>query len=199
MSKVLIILGSALAVVIPIAIHIRNVSWGDSSLTAALFPVFGLLAFTLLWLHAISGVFEEWLRERFNFDSFIHWSALVILISIILHPLLLLILVRFNIEAILTSIRNPWILAGVTGLTLLLTYDIGKALKRHDFFVRHWNKILIISNIGFILIFFHSLNIGHTLQTGFMRELWIFYGVTAILALIYTYGFKRFLAQKRPE
>lgn len=189
MNKKFVILCAILAVGIPVFYYINNVSWANSSL-ASHFPLFGLIAFTLLWLHAISGVFEEWLRAQFDFDSFVHWTSWVIFISIILHPLLLLILVGFDIKAILVATSNPWILAGISGLLLLLTYDIGRALMKYNFFEKHWNKILIISNIGFIFIFFHSLNIGQTLQGGFMRGLWIFYGVTAIAAITYTYGVK---------
>lgn len=216
MIKKLIILGATLAVLTPIFAYIRNVSWGESlpageagSLIAGIFPIFGLLAFTLLWLHSISGVFEEWLRTQFDpprlaeasrgeagFDAFVHWTALVILVSIILHPLLLLVVIRFNLELILSSLHLP-IWFGIIGLTLLLTYDIGKILKKkYNFFARHWTKVLIVSNIGFILTFFHSLLIGSLLQSGFMRGLWIFYGVSAICALIYTYAIKPFLKQK---
>jgi hypothetical protein len=191
MTKKLIVAGAVLAVIVPIWVHIRNVAWGESSLIAALFPIFGLLAFTLLWLHSISGVFEEWLRERFNFDAFVHYTALTILISMLLHPLLLLMILDFNIAGIWAG--GTGIRLGIIGLFLLLTYDIGKALKKYHFFSRNWNAILIVSNIGFILTFFHSLKIGSDLQSGFMRGLWIFYGVTAILAIIYTYGIKRFI------
>ncbi len=86
---------------------------------------------------------------------------------------------------------------GILGFLLLITYDVGKALKRYDFFVRHWNKILVVSTIGYILTFLHSLMLGSDLQRGFLRGLWIFYGTTAILATIYTYGLKRFI--KRAE
>jgi len=195
MTKKFIILGATLAVLAPILVHIRNVSWAISSLDALLmnlFPIFGLIAFTLLWLHSISGVFEEWLRERFNFDSFVHWTALVILVSMILHPLLLLILVRFDFGAIFGT-WNTGIMLGLLGLILLLTYDIGKALKSYEFFSRNWNKILVISTIGFLLTFFHSLMVGSDLQSGWLRWLWIFYGVTAIVSTIYTYGMKRYL------
>lgn len=195
MAKRLIILGAALAVLIPILAHIRNVSWGETSLIQALFPVFGLLAFTLLWLHSISGVFEEWLRERFDFDAFIHWTALAIFASIILHPLLLLILIKFQVMLLFQG-PSLAIWLGIIGLVLLLTYDIGKALKKREFFSRHWTAILIISNIGFILTFFHSLMIGSDLQSGFMRYLWFFYGVSAILAIIYTYAVKPFIGVK---
>ena len=185
--KPLVVLFALVAVLLPQWIHIRNVSW-DAALLPNIFPIFGLLAATLLWLHAISGAFEEWLRERFDFDAFVHWTALAILVSIILHPLLFLILIDFNLGVIFSSI--PLIL-GMIAFLLLITYDIGKALKRHSFFVRHWRKILIISNIGFLLTFIHALEVGSDLQEGFMRGLWIFYGITALLAIIYTYGIKK--------
>jgi len=190
MIKKLVVLGAILAVITPILAHIRNVSWGESSLTQAIFPIFGLLAFTLLWLHAISGAFEEWLRERFNFDAFVHWTALTILVSILLHPLLLLILIKFQVMMLFQG-PSLAIWLGIIGLALLLTYDIGKLLKKRQFFEKNWRAILIISNIGFILTFFHSFMLGSDLQTGFMRYLWAFYGTTAILALIYTYVIKR--------
>lgn len=197
MIKKLVILGATLAVLAPIAVHVRDVPWGNSSLIAALFPVFGLLAFTLLWLHAMSGVFEEWLRARFDFDAFVHYTSLIILASIILHPLLLLIIAQFNVLAIFAPGEHQLALfLGLFGLLLLLTYDIGKALKKHEFFSKNWNAILIISNIGFILTFFHSLMLGSDLQSGPLRVLWIFYGTTAILGIIYTYGIKRFLLRE---
>jgi hypothetical protein len=188
MNKKLITLGAALAVLAPIVAHIRNVSWGESSLIAAIFPIFGLLAFTLLWLHAISGVFEEKLREILDFDAFVHWTASLILFSMLAHPLLLLILIKFKISLLF----NDDIALGALGLLLLLSYDFFKPFKKSGSFSRHWNKILIVSNIGFVLTFFHSLELGSDLQTGFMHSLWLFYGVTAILALIYTYAVKPF-------
>jgi len=166
---------------------------------ANIFPIFGLIAFTLLWLHSISGAFEEYLRERFGnvrFDAFVRWTAMIILVSIILHPLLLLVLIDFNLP-ILFSGDSTGIYLGIIGLALLLTYDIGKALKRYQFFSRNWRGILIISNIGFILTFFHSLKLGSDLQSGGAKILWIFYGVTAIPAIIYTYAVKPFLSRNK--
>ena len=140
--------------------------------------------------HAISGVVEPWLRKHFVFDRFVHITVTSILISIILHPLLLLASLGFHFSSIfLYGERYIW--SAIIGWCLLITYDIGKALKRYNFFVRNWNKILIISTIGFLLTFFHSLNVGGDLQSGTLRVVWIFYGTTAILATIYTYGIKR--------
>ncbi len=180
------------AVLFPLWIWFRNLgSLGTVSSVTFLFPAFGLIAFSVLWLHAISGVFEPWLRKHFDFDRFVRYTSLIVLISIILHPLLLLFRFNLNLKAILSNYEADDIMLGIVGWLLLITYDIGKPLKRYDFFSRNWNNILLISTIGFLLIFFHSLSLGSDLQTGVLRILWIFYGVTAILATIYTYGIKR--------
>jgi hypothetical protein len=195
LKKWLIIFGACLAVILPIAIHIKDASWENSSLIANVFPIFGLMASTLLWLHAISGVFEEWLRKHFDFDAFVYWTALLILVSIISHPLLLLILIRFNIVDLIAE-HPQGISLGIVGFVLLITYDLGKFFRKYDLFVHHWNKILVVSTIGYLLTFVHSLLLGSDLQGGFLRGLWIFYGATAVLATIYTYGLKRFLVEK---
>jgi len=189
-----IILFGWITVLYPIWLRLQSVPWAlDSSLAANLFPFFGLIAFTLLWLHALSGAFEPFLRKHINFDRFVHITSTTILISILLHPLLLLVSLRFNIPNLFFYYGVKFVLLGIFGWVLLLTYDIGKALKRYEFFTKHWNNILIISNIGFVITFFHSLYLGSDLQSGFLRTLWIFYGITAIIALIYTYAIKPWL------
>lgn len=189
-----IILFGCLAVLYPLWVRFKTLHFAfDTTLLPNIFPLFGLAAFSLLWLHTISGVFEPWLRKHIDFDRFVHLTSILILWCIILHPLLLLISVNFNTSDIYIYYGIKYIWIGIIGWLLLITYDIGKALKKYAFFVTHWNKILIISNIGFLLTFFHSLYLGSDLQSGLLRIIWIFYGITATLAIIYTYGIKRFL------
>src|SRR3989344_3092533 len=159
---------------------------------ATIFPLLGITAFFFLWIHSMMGVFEPWLRQRIAFDDFVHWTSLVILLCIILHPLLFLILIKFNL-ALLFSGNPTGVILGIAAFLLLITYDIGKMLKKHEFFARNWNTILVVSTVGFILSFFHSLMLGEHLQFGPLRALWIFFGTTAILATIYTYGIKRII------
>ena len=194
-TKSLLVLFSLLAVGYPLWVRSSHTIWVlDSTFLANLFPFFGLLAFSLLWLHAISGVFESWLREQINFDRFVRATSIIILISIILHPLLLLIMMGPAFTQIIYGGKFVWL--GIIGWLLLITYDIGKLLNKYDFFVRHWPKILVISTLGFLLTFFHSLNLGHDLAKDPLRSIWIFYGVTAIIATIYTYGIKKLLTNK---
>ncbi len=189
-----IILFGWLAVGYPLWMRIKTLHWAfDGALLSNLFPLFGILAFTLLWLHSISGVFEPFLRKHINFDRFVHITSILILISIILHPLLLLVTFNFNVSNVFLVYGVKYILIGMVGWILLIIYDIGKALKKYNFFAVHWNQILIISNVGFLLTFFHSLYLGSDLQSGMLRAVWIFYGITAIIAIIYTYGIKKLL------
>jgi len=182
----------SLAIFYPLGIAIADRDWAfNSTILINLFPLFGILAFVLLWLHAICGVFERWLRKYIDFDRFVSMTASTIFVCIILHPLLLLIQLNFNILPLFTF-RPLYIWLAIIGWLLLLTYDIAKPLKkRYQFFSRNWNKILLISNIGFLITFFHSLGLGDDLQSGPLRTVWIFYGITAILAIVWTYGIDR--------
>jgi len=185
---------ACLAVLYPLWVRLSGLIWSfDRTLLLNLFPAFGLLAFALLWLHSMSGVFEPWLRRYINFDLFVHNTSIIILISIIMHPLLLLINADFNFNNILLDYGTKYIWFGIIAWLLLITYDIGKALKKKEFFAKHWDNILIISTIGFLISFFHSLALGSDLQSGILRGVWIFYGITAILATIYTYGIRKLL------
>jgi hypothetical protein len=161
-----------------------------------IFPIFGLIAFVLLWTHTILGVFEPWLHTRWPrlFDGYVHWSAVTILVCIILHPLLLLIALNFSLADVL-AINSPYVLFGVIGWCLLIIYDITKPFRRYNFIARNWTNILIISNIGFVFTFFHSLHVSGDFDIGFMHWLWIFLGVTAIASLIWTYGIRKMLTQ----
>ena len=194
--KYLIVFFAYLSVLYPLWVRVKTIQWTfDPGLLALnIFPLFGLTAFCLLWLHAISGSFEPWLRTLFDFDRFVHITATIILICIISHPLLLLAGLEFKINNIFLYYSAKYIWLAVIAWLLLITYDIGKALKKkYDFFSKNWNTILIISNVGFLLTFFHSMALGSDLQSGPLRAIWIFYGITAAISIIYTYGIKRFL------
>ncbi len=193
-NQFLLYLFASIAVVYPAIIQIKNSVWAlDSTLTLNLFPLFGLIAFSLLWLHAISGVFEPWLRKQINFDNFVNRTSTLILICLTLHPLLLLVNFEFNLNSILFSYEIKYIRLAIAGWVLLIIYDVSKPFKNRAFFSRNWNKILIISTIGFLMTFFHSLALGSDLQSGMLRAVWIFYGATTILSTFYTYGIRRFI------
>jgi hypothetical protein len=170
----------------------------DDGLLLTLFPYLGLIAFVLMWLHVVGSVFQTWLERHINFQAFTDYSSIIVLICIVLHPLLLFLHLGLNrLGDVFLYGPALYIWLGIIAWCTLIIYDIGKLAKflaRSQFFYRHWNKILLISTIGFLIAFFHSLGLGSDLQSfGPLRLLWIFYGITGILATIYTYGIKRFI------
>jgi hypothetical protein len=177
-----------LAVLYPLFVALQNANWQiQESLSAFLFPLAGLLMVSLLWLHAISGSFETWLRQYINFDSFIEITAKIILGCLVLHPLLLLVSMNFNFGDIFAYYGTKFIWLGIISWILLISYDVTKPFK-YGFFDKYWNSILIISNIGFVISFTHALAIGGDLASGPLRSVWIFFGVTGIISLLYTYA-----------
>ena len=187
-----------LSVLYPVFIRFQNISWSTNySLPALVFPFLGLIAASLLWLHSISGVLEVWLRRYIDFDWFVQITASIILLCLLLHPLLLLISLNFSISDIYIYYGTKIIVITIIAWLLLIIYDIVKPFKKRSaFFAKHWNKVLIISNIGFLIAFYHELVIGSDLQSGPLRSVWIFYGITAIASIIYTYSIMPFL--KKP-
>lgn len=187
-----IIIFSTLVVVYPLWNITSQLSWSWSeTIIANLFPLFGISAFTILWLHIVGPALRPWLDKYVDFQRFLDVTEPYVLVSMLMHPLLLLVIMNFDVKAILAG--GPYIFFGIIGLTLLLTFDIGKAFKKRNFVERHWNKILLLSTIGFLLIFFHSIMLGSHLQEGPLRILWLFFGTTAISAAIWNYMVKRFL------
>ncbi len=183
-----------LAVLLPVLIRARSVHWvWGHSLLGNVFPLFGLVAFTLLWLHIVGPALLPWLSTYIDFERFLKQTSPFIFAFMLLHPLLLIFNVDFSLTTIVSAYEADDVVLGVIGLLFLLTFDIGEMLRKREFIIKHWNKILLISSIGFLLIFFHSLALGSDLQSGFLHYLWIFYGVTGILAILYNYGVKRFL------
>jgi hypothetical protein len=179
---------AGLAVLYPVWVCVSNMPWAwDATLPGTIFPVFGLAAFALLWLHIVGPALRPWLDQFVNFEKFLRKTSPFILAFMLLHPLLLLTSFGFRFPEIFTAYEADDVVLGMVGLIFLLTFDIGEMLRKREFVVRHWNKILLISSIGFVLIFFHSLALGDDLQAGFLRYLWMFYGATGILAIAYNY------------
>lgn len=178
---------SFLAVAIPVVLQYQKTVFSSSNVSATLFPYLGLIMISLLWLHSLMGVWEEWLREYIAFDWFVAQSAMVILFCLILHPLLLLIAFSFNLDEIYAYYGKPLIIIGILSWILLISYDITKPFKKYHFISKYWNNILFISNLGFLLSFFHALKATGVSSTVPLKYLLIFYGLTGAMGIIYTY------------
>ena len=195
--KFLIYVTAFLAVVYPLFVWYGRAGADlmlDETLLLNLFPAFGLLAFTIMWLHVVGGALRPWLEKYIDFPKFVSKSSIAVLVLIILHPLTLFTGVGIRNIFLIFKLYDPkYIWLAIIAWFILVGYDVSKKFKNRQFFAKHWDTVKLISTVGFFFVFFHSLGVGSDLQTGPLRAVWIFYGVTAAIAAVYTYGIKRFV------
>ena len=174
----------------------ESVLFNNSFSFVDIFPAFGLIAFSVMWLHIIGGSFKTKLSIYFDFEKFVSVSSKIVLISLILHPLLFLIFLwqMENPLGLLDYVgqNNAYLIwLAIIAWLIFISYDIVKKYQKRDFFAKHWQIIRLVSTLAFFLVFFHSLGLGRNLQVGFLRYVWFFYGLTALIATIYTYFIRR--------
>ena len=196
---------STVATLIAIIAWGQGVRWHISTLsTYAIFPLLGLLAFSLMWSHYIaavmrlsSGVNKVVLHTYFEVTSF------VVLVAILLHPGLLawqlwrdgLGLPPLSALHYVAPAFRWAILFAETSLLLFLAYELRRIFDKKPW----WKYFGYATDLAMILIFFHSLRLGSQLQHGWLRDVWYFYGVTLLGSLIYIHGQKFFSPKKAEE
>lgn len=181
------------ALVVPITIWAQSYGWRLSGLTnAELFPLFGLLAFSLMWLQVvfvhifvnIGATFHRWFSVS---------AGLGIFVFIILHPLLL---ATAQFEAteklppeswykVVSGKYRDYITIGIIAWLTFLAYDVARLVKKASWYPRYSWIIRYTGHAAFLLIFIHGLGLGTHLQGGFARVIWVFFGASALILMLW--------------
>lgn len=198
-------------------------AWGLSSLVAAIafigwaaswqwefedinaytfFPLLGLLAFSLMWSHYAVSVVRQMLGiDKKVLKSYIEITGFMVLALILLHPGLLVWqlwsdgfgLPPGSTKRYVGGAMYGSIVIAIIALVLFLLYELRRKFDKKPW----WIGFVIATDFAMVLIYVHGLRLGGQLQTGWLRGVWYFYGVTLAAALVYGYT-KRFTA-KRPS
>lgn len=160
--------------------------------TYSLFPVFGLIAFGLMWTHYITGAFRRYLGlPKETLTRYFQITSYIVLFCILIHPFLIdyqLYLDGFGLppnslfEVYTQTIQQTAILVGVVSLTFFLLYEL------HRFFSdRTWWRYVEWANIAAMFgILWHGFTLGGELRQPWFQVIWGFYTVSLIAALVYT-------------
>lgn len=188
---------SATACLIVILVFAQGLRWKFNRLDAyRLFPLFGLLAFSLFLSHYIVAA----LRQLLNIDKeaikqYFLLTSLTALGFVILHPSLLvaqLYVDGFGLPpgSYLENYVAPslkWAATlGLISLVLFLAYE----LTRLKSFKRWVPWLQGLSDIAMILILIHGFQLGSHLQAGWFRPVWLAYAGILLVCLSYTYFLK---------
>ncbi len=166
--------------------------WRFSAVSAyALFPLLGLIAFSILWsqyvllvLLKLSSVKSKSLSTYFTVTGWLFLAA------IFLHPSILIWQLwrdGFGLppESYLRHYVAPGLewaaLLGTVSFLTFVAYESRRWLKDRSW----WKWVAYASDVAALAIFIHSFKLGTTVQTGWFHYLWIFYGFTLAGSLFY--------------
>jgi hypothetical protein len=161
-----------------------------------IFPVFGLIAFSIMWTHYIIGA----LRTHYGVDKeklalYMRATFVIVLVALLMHPGLLtwqLWRDHFGlpVDYVAPDMRLYVILGEVAWITFLL-FELHRFYKERTW----WHWIERASDVAMILILIHAYQLGPSLLPGWFRMVWIFYGLTLITAI----GYLTFIRHKATQ
>lgn len=198
---------STAVTVTAIAVWGQGTKWQFSGLsTYRLFPIFGLLAFSLMWVMAIVRSWRLHLGVKASQTKTYYKSAsLAVITLILLHPALLIWQLwrdgfglppgSYLQHYVAPSLKWAAVLS-TAAFFVFLAYELRRKYRQQA-----WWKYLEHAQAGaMIIIFWHGLQFGSDLQHGWYRWVWYFYGAVLALVLLdfYTFNFKKVdLADKK--
>lgn len=170
----------------------QGLSWQLQRLSNyQVFPLLGLIAFSLMWTHYAVGAGRRLLGvDKEAFKNYFEATAAVVLVAILLHPgLLSLQLWADGLGLPPGSILKNYVAPGMAGAVVLGMVALAVFLAfelRHKFAERPWWKYVIYaSDLAMLAIFYHALQLGQHLQDGWYRSVWLFYGLSLVAAIVY--------------
>lgn len=182
------------------------IAWGQSfqwhlAFNAyVVFPVLGLVAYSIMWSHYINGTARQLLSlDKDILKGYYRWTGFVVLALICLHPGLL-IYQRFRDGFGLppgsyetyVSPGLGWItLLGTASLLVFLAYELRRVYAQRSW----WHYVAEAGDVAMLAIFYHGLRLGTQLQQGWFRYVWWFYGITLVLVLARSYT-EKYLRKK---
>jgi hypothetical protein len=165
--------------------------WKLGSLTAyQYFPLFGLLAFSIMWSHYISAALRIMnSSEKTVLKRYFEYTSLAVLIFLLLHPGLLVwqlwrdgaglppaSAVNYVEPALKISV-----ISGIIAWIVFLAYEFHRKYGDRQW----WRFVGYASDVSMLIIFVHGLRLGSHLQEGWFKNVWYLYGVTLLATLFY--------------
>jgi len=189
-----------------ISVLLAILAWGNSldwhifgASTYLLFPIFGLVAFSLLWSQYITLALRYYYKlEPNSLSKYFVVTGYFILLAILLHPGLLIwqlwrdgqgLPPGGELHYVMPSLKFAIIL-GEINLLILILFELRRFFANKPW----WRYATYLVDLVMLSIFYHGLRLGNQLHSGWYRIVWYLYGATLLFALGYIYK-QRFTQQ----
>lgn len=152
------------------------------------FPLFGLVAFSLMWAHYAVGAIRAYLGAGKSVTNmWFRFTAYMVLFAILMHPgLLEYQLWRDSGSLLPYSYVAPglaWtVILGQVALLAFLAFESHRYFKQKTW----WHWVERASDVAMFLILIHAYKLGCSLLPGWFQYVWFFYGLTLALAIGYS-------------
>lgn len=190
---------SLIVVIIAVTAWGQRINWTLSGISAyQIFPLFGLLAFSLMWTHYIVGGIKSALNlndlqlNKLYFEI----TAAVVLGSLLIHPTLLIIQLWRDGFGLPPGSYSHYVAPGALwavylGLVCWLAF-MSFELRRWYKDKKWWKYVLIANDLAIWGIYIHGLKLGADVAAAWLHPIWLIYGGLLALAFISKYYNKWF-------
>lgn len=170
---------------------------GGSITAYTIFPLLGLVAFSLMWTHYVLGSTRRLMKVDLKENKqYFKITGFIVLFLILLHPgILIATLYRdgFGLppNSYLTVYAEPAmkgaIMLGTISLLIFLAYELHGKFKNKSW----WKYVEYLQILAMFFIFYHGLTLGRELSIGWYKTVWYLYGVSLLAAVIFNYWYDK--------
>lgn len=153
-----------------------------------LFPLFGILAFSVMWSHYIVGAIRRYaVVDKRYLQTYFSGTAYFVLIMLLLHPGLLLLQLQQDKAGLPLTYVHPdlriYVVLGMVAWVAFLTYELHRFYGERSW----WRYVVIASDIAMILVLIHGFKLSSQLMPSWFTILWVVYGITLVAVIAYGY------------
>jgi hypothetical protein len=181
-----------LSVLLPLYVWGDSIGWNFSGLTLyQYFPLFGLLAWMVMWTHYVSGAVRVKTRSLSKPANFGAITGVLVLGALLLHPGLLA-LAQFqngagappaSFYSYVGDALRLSVMLGSISLLIFLSFEIFSRLKNRQTIKKYWKYIGLSQAVAMSFIFIHGLSLGSQIQSGWFIYIWYLYGIILVPCL----------------
>lgn len=186
------------SLILAFVVWFSSLGWDFSKINSyTIFPLFGLAAFSLMWSHYIVGAKRRYFgKEKSLLNNYFKSTSLIVLICILAHPAILMTQLYLDgygypPQSYLENYIAPslaWAAGlGSISLIIFLLFELHRKFKDKKW----WKYIDYAQLAAMAFIFIHGLALGRHVQSGWFKYVWIFYGVSFVVAVVYNFQHDR--------
>lgn len=155
------------------------------------FPVLGLVAFSLMWSHYVVGFLKRTWFSDSDFPKYFQLTGWIVLALILLHPGILIYQRFRDGYGLPPHSYESYVAPGLAWVTILgslsLVAFLAFELKRWFEDRGWWKYVLYVNDVAMLAIFYHGLRLGTQTHIAWYRGIWWFYGLSLVAILLFTY------------